>query len=146
MLHQVLIGSVLMIITTFIHAGGMALGFRWLTIIYTERSDIPSIFTRALVVGAFVIVMFVTTLVEAGVWAMTYSMLYAVSDFEKALYFSTVTYTTLGYGDIVLDAQWRLLSSFQAANGIIMFGWTTALIVVVIHHVSRSLRQLHSPR
>jgi voltage-gated potassium channel Kch len=106
----------------------------------------PSIFFRALVVGAFVVVMFVTTLVEASAWAVTYSMLYAVSDFEKALYFSTVTYTTLGYGDIVLDAQWRLLSSFQAANGIIMFGWTTALIVVVIYRVSRSLRQFDSRR
>jgi voltage-gated potassium channel Kch len=146
MLLQVLIGSVLMIITTFIHAGGMALGLRGLAIVYTDRSGMPSILIRALVVGAFVVVMFVTTLVEASAWAITYSMLYAVSDFEKALYFSTVTYTTLGYGDVVLDAQWRLLSSFQAANGIIMFGWTTALIVVVIYRVSRSLRHFESPR
>lgn len=146
MLLQVLIGSALMIITTFIHAGGMALGFRWFAIVYTERSGMPPIFFRALVVGAFVVVMFVTTLVEASVWALTYSMLYAVSDFEKALYFSTVTYTTLGYGDVVLDSQWRLLSSFQAANGIIMFGWTTALIVVVIYRVSRSLRQFEKSR
>ena len=41
--------------------------------------------------------------------------------------------TTLGYGDVTLSDQWRLLSSFQAANGTIMFGWTTALIVAAVH-------------
>lgn len=51
------------------------------------------------------------------------------------LYFSTVTYTTLGFGDVVMEPGWRLLSSFQAANGIIMFGWTTALIVAAVQFV-----------
>jgi hypothetical protein len=46
-----------------------------------------------------------------------------------------VTFTTLGYGDVVLDQQWRLLASFEAANGIIMFGWTTAIVMAVVHHV-----------
>ena len=40
-----------------------------------------------------------------------------------------VTFTTLGYGDIVLDENWRLLASFEAATGIIMFGWTTAIVL-----------------
>jgi voltage-gated potassium channel Kch len=64
-----------------------------------------------------------------------------VPGFERALYFSIVTYTTLGYGDIVLDENWRLLSSFQAANGIIIFGWTTAVIIVAIRTVSRRLSE-----
>ena len=41
----------------------------------------------------------------------------------------------LGYGEIVLDERWRLLASFEAANGIIMFGWTTAVVVAVVHRV-----------
>jgi hypothetical protein len=50
-----------------------------------------------------------------------------------------VTFTTLGYGDVVVEGSWRLLASFQAANGIILFGWTTALLVAVIRamHVAR---------
>jgi len=52
---------------------------------------------------------------------------------EPALYFSMVTYTTLGSGDVTLEDQWRLLGSFEAANGIVMFGWTTALIVAAVH-------------
>ena len=62
--------------------------------------------------------------------------------FEEALYFSTVTYTTLGYGDVILDERWRLLGSFEAANGIVMFGWTTALIFVAIRRFSRQLPRL----
>jgi voltage-gated potassium channel Kch len=142
MLIQILIGSTLMLITTIIHAGGMAVGLRWFTMTYAKRFGMASLLTRSLVVGALVLIMFVTTLVEASVWATTYSVLGAITEFEKALYFSTVTYTTLGYGDIVLDDRWRLLSSFEAANGIIMFGWTTALIIVAIQLISKTLRKL----
>ncbi|MGI9570612.1 MAG: potassium channel family protein, partial [Desulfobulbia bacterium] len=80
------------------------------------------------------------TLVEAGIWAITFTKLEALPDFLTAFYFSTVTYTTLGYGDIVLDDKWRLLASFEAANGVIMFGWTTALVIVAIHQISQSLK------
>ena len=62
-------------------------------------------------------------------------VLEAIQGFENAFYFSMVTYTTLGCGDIVLDERWRLLSSFEAANGIIMFGWTTAIVIYVVQRV-----------
>ena len=55
---------------------------------------------------------------------------------ETAHYFSTVTYTTLGYGDVTLEPAWRLLAAFQAANGTIMFGWTTAIVMAVIHRMA----------
>ena len=69
------------------------------------------------------------------VWAVTFLALNAIEGFERALYFSMVTFTTLGYGEIVLDKRWRLLSSFDAANGIIMFGWTTAIVIAVVQRV-----------
>jgi voltage-gated potassium channel Kch len=54
---------------------------------------------------------------------------------ETALYFSMVTFTTLGYGDVVLDERWRLMAAFEAANGIIIFGLTTAAVVAVVQRV-----------
>ena len=52
----------------------------------------------------------------------------AVASLEPALYFSTVTFVALGYGDIVLDAPWRLLSAIEAANGVILIAWSTAFM------------------
>ena len=64
---------------------------------------------------------------------------------EEATYFSFVTFTTLGYGDVVLSDRWRLLSSLEAANGIIMFGWTTAVVMAVVQRsFAKALR--HSNR
>jgi Ion channel len=47
------------------------------------------------------------------------------------------TFTTLGYGDITLDKDWRLLSSFEAANGLLMFGWSTALVFTAVQWIYR---------
>jgi hypothetical protein len=94
-----------------------------------------SIWRRAWVVSAVVMVMFLAALVESGLWAATYLAVGSISGIEQALYFSTVTYTTLGFGDLVLDDRWRLLSSFEAANGVIIFGWSTALIFAAVQRV-----------
>ena len=97
-----------------------------------------------MLISALVLMMFYASLFEALIWALTYLAVGAISGLEEALYFSTVTYTTLGYGDVLLDQSWRLLASFQAANGIIMFGWTTALIVAFLTHVVTQRRQAAS--
>ena len=79
-------------------------------------------------------------------WGILYLSAGAIEGVEKAFYFSMVTYTSLGYGDVVLEKPWRLLASFQAANGVIVFGWTTALIFAAVHRVYfSSLPETHSP-
>ena len=86
-------------------------------------------------VGGVVILMFLASVVETSAWAAAYLALGAIQGVEASLYFSTVTFTTLGYGDVVLKDQWRLLASFEAANGIIMFGWTTAIILAAVQRI-----------
>lgn len=87
------------------------------------------------IVSGTVLIMFLVSLVEVLIWACTYLVLNAIEGLEKAVYFSMVTFTTLGYGDVLLDERWQLLASFEAANGIIMFGWTTAIIIAVVQRV-----------
>ena len=53
----------------------------------------------------------------------------------EAIYFSSVTYTTLGYGDIVLTGEWRMLSAFEATNGMLLFGLSTALLFVLVERM-----------
>lgn len=144
MLLQIFIGSIVMIATVIIHAGGMAVGLRWLIIAHDHQLELRPILVRSLVVGMLVFIIFVATLLEAWIWALTYLYLDVLTDYESALYFSMVTYTTLGYGDVVLEQDWRLLSSIQAANGIIIFGWTTALLIVAIHRFSRTLKKIYA--
>ena len=86
-------------------------------------------------IGGIVLLLFFVSLLEVIVWSGTYLALGALEEFNTALYFSMVTFTGLGYGDIVLHSQWRVLASLQAANGILMFGWTTAMIVASIQNI-----------
>ena len=118
--------------TTAIHAGAMMLAMQ---VFELKKDRLTKRLTRISMVSGVVILMFLASVLEVLVWAITYLALNAIQGLEKALYFSTVTFTTLGYGDIVLAEQWRLLASFEAANGIIMFGWSTAIIIAVVRHV-----------
>ena len=78
---------------------------------------------------------------------MLYRALGAFEDFETALYFSGVTFTSLGFGDVVLHGRMRLLAPLQAANGLMMFGITTALFIAAVQQLSakRSHRAEKSP-
>jgi hypothetical protein len=67
--------------------------------------------------------------VEIWVYAILYFTIGAVPDFESALYFSTVAFSSLGYGDIVLSHEWRLVSAIEAVNGLILIGWSTAFLL-----------------
>ncbi len=79
--------------------------------------------------------LFLATVIEVWIWAILYLLLGAIATLEEAVYFSTSTFTTLGFGDIVLDEEWRVLSSFEAANGLLMFGWETALVFAAVQWV-----------
>lgn len=86
-------------------------------------------------VSLTVLIMFAASFLEALTWAFTYMCLHAIQSLEEALYFSIVTFTTLGYGDVTLSDKYRLLASIEAANGIIIFGWSTAITMAVVQRV-----------
>ena len=134
MLLNVAIAAFMMIVTTCIHAGGMELMLRG---VKNQKTGLRAWLrkTRIYWVVTTILVMFVVALLEALAWASVYLAFGALKGLEQALYFSLVTFTTLGYGEIVLDERWRLLASFEAANGIIMFGWSTAIVMAVVHRV-----------
>ena len=142
MLSQVLIGCILVLATVAVHVVGMSIALRWLAAMEIDPRHTSTAARRAAIVGGIVLVMFVATLLESLLWAGTYLALDAIQSFRQSAYFSMVTYTTLGYGDVVLGEEWQLLSSLQAANGVIIFGWTTAVIVVCINELSRTLARI----
>ena len=75
------------------------------------------------------LVLSIGSIVQMIAWALVYMALGQFGDFETALYFSGVTFTSLGFGDITLMGTARLLAPFQAANGLMMFGFSTAVLI-----------------
>lgn len=95
------------------------------------------------------LVMLLLHLIEIVVWAAAYMLLLPASQvptFETAVYFSVVTFTTVGYGDITLvDHEWRVLSGIEGLNGVVLVGWTTALLFAVFQRGWKGLTQAPRP-
>lgn len=77
-------------------------------------------------------------LVEIAFWAMLLVVCGEFREFGAAYYHSAVNYTTLGYGDLIMTPSWRLLGPLEAANGMLMFGVSIALIFAVIQGMLHS--------
>lgn|SRR5215211_505761 len=92
------------------------------------------------------IVLMLGNIIQIAFWALLYTALGAFEDFETAAYFSGVTFTSLGYGDVVLSGRMRLLAPLQAANGLMMFGITTAVFIAAVQHASEKWTAAHQAR
>ncbi len=91
--------------------------------------------------GVFVLAIsfaFVAHLTEIALWAALFVMCGEFKSFELAYYHSAVNYTTLGYGDLIMTPRWKLLGPFEAADGALMFGVSTAMIFAVAQRLMRA--------
>ncbi len=129
---QLFIGALLICVTVVIHAVALDVLIRWISananrmrLIFKRHWKVPMITLAVLGI-------FCAHVVQIWVWAVFYLVINVLPDMETALYFSTSTFTTVGYGDVILEKDWRLVSSFQSANGFILFGWSTAFIFEVM--------------
>ena len=141
MLRTSLIGATLVAITIVIHAIGSTMWVRHVTQRYSDDSDWRNRLSISILVQT-VLVLIALHAIEIMVWAGSYMVLLPdgeLASFEKAVYFSFVTFTTLGYGDITLSEGWRILSGIEALNGILLVGWTTALLFAFVQRMWRGL-------
>jgi voltage-gated potassium channel Kch len=132
LISHLIIGTILMVLTVVIHAVALD------RLMQSLKKYAPIIFKnhpktwKIIILAITVMTVFLSHIVQIWLWAVFYLAVNALPDFEEALYFSTTTFTTVGYGDVFLDKEWRLLSAFQSANGFIMFGWSTAFIFEIM--------------
>ena len=70
--------------------------------------------------------------IEIWLFAGLYLLLGEIGTLEEALYFSASTFSTLGYGDVVLSASWRLVAAMEGIIGFLLIGWSTAFLVSVV--------------
>jgi hypothetical protein len=134
---QLLVGLLISLACIAVHAIVMAL-VRW-SANRTSRAveGARTSIRLVLVMMASVSILMLAHVSEIAIWALSYDALHAVQDRTEAFYFAFVNYTTLGYGDILPVKRWRLLGPMSAMNGILLFGWSTAVIYDVLRTVAQ---------
>ncbi len=131
MWNNILIGCLLIVLTSFIHT----IITRIVLSIVQKKPGKQTPFRRIIHIDLIILIIMLATLIESAIWALTYLQIGSFDMFEEALYFSLVTYSTLGYGDVILSDSHRLLGAFEAANGVIMLGWSTAIVVSALQKI-----------
>jgi hypothetical protein len=132
MLQQVTLGSAVSLVNIAIHALVMIVILRCREGI---KEILPSLRPALSLVGvmvAIVSILMAGHLSQIVVWSITYALVGAASSGTDYLYFAFVNYTTLGYGDVVPARHWLLLGPMTAMNGVLLFGWSTAVIFHVL--------------
>jgi len=136
MLRQLLVGAAVSACNIVIHALVMAVVL-WVTrIVGSKKTWHPWLLLIAVMI-ATVSVLMVAHASEVIVWSLAYAIVNAAPDNADLVYFAFVNYTTLGYGDITPLASWRLLGPMTAMNGVLLFGWSTAVIFEVLRRAMR---------
>lgn len=130
MLVQLTLASFMVLVTVIVHLVGLAVLSRLLRshhrLMHPMRI-MPLTILLAAAVGIFAI-----HTIEIWLYAALYVQLGAIAGFEESLYFSTVTYASIGYGDVLLPQAWRILGAIEGATGVIMLGWSTAFLVSLL--------------
>jgi len=131
MLRQLLFGGGVSVANIAIHALVMTIVVQVVQRA-SAKSKIGSSIYLVMVMIPTVLVLMATHTVEVMVWAFAYFIVNAAPDGADRVYFAFVNYTTLGYGDVVPVTRWRLLGPMTAMNGVLLFGWSTAVIFEVL--------------
>ena len=140
MLDQVIVGGGTSLANLIIHA--VLLG----AIVWTVRriantdASIPGFLQYTLVIVATGTLLVAGHFTEVVLWAYTYALVDAAPAGTDLVYFAFGNYTTLGYGDVVPVPEWHLLGPMTALNGVMLIGWSTALIFEILR------RSGHDPK
>lgn len=138
MLPQLAIATLMVFATVMIHLVGVTTLARLLRFDPTAAEHHQQ-FSPTVAMLVLVIVLALVFLhgIEIWLYAGLYLYLDAVADLETAVYFSTMTYAAIGFGDSEMARQWRLVSAIEGVNGVLLLGWSTAFFVSVVARLRR---------
>jgi hypothetical protein len=128
---QFLVGSAVSIVNIAIHALVMTFVVQISRALASRDRSSQPLFLTWMMIGTVSILM-AAHAGEVLIWALAYSILGVTDKETNSIYFAFVNYTTLGYGDVIPNRKWQLLGPMTAMNGVLMFGWSTAVIFEVL--------------
>lgn len=132
LVRPMVVGTVAVICTILIHAVPLNAAMRLVSHEKRLRRIGVHFWLDTAIVASVVALALLAHLVEIAFWALLFFVFGEFSAFGTAYYHSAVNYTTLGYGDFIMSPAWRLLGPIEAANGMLLFGVSTAIIFTVI--------------
>ena len=141
MVRQLLFGGAVSLINIALHALVMTMVITVAQSASRRRTSKSPVFLIGVMIPTVAVLMLAHAL-EVIVWSLAYSIVDAAPPAANLVYFAFVNYTTLGYGDVIPVERWRLLGPMTAMNGVLLFGWSTAVIFEVLR---KTLARLESP-
>jgi hypothetical protein len=145
MLLNLLTGLPVMLLCLILQAIFVSTNLRYYARFKLVQEDRESQWLEIFLLSIVMLLMLVSNMAQMVIWAALFLLLGEFGDFTTALYHSAVNFVTLGYGDIVMSARWRLLGPLEAVNGILMFGVSTAVMTAavldVVKHRTARLKQ-----
>jgi voltage-gated potassium channel len=125
-----------------VQIAGMLLLIRWLTRA-RHVLESPNVRRRALLLLRLFVLIVLLHLLQVGLWAVVFWRARELPTLETAVYFSITTYTTVGFGDVVLGPGWRVLAGIEGLTGLLLVGWSTAFVFAVVNRMYEHWRQVH---
>lgn len=138
MLTVVLIGTAMIVMTVVLESFFIATAAVALERVAPRLVRLPFVLRSTVLLSALTLWLLAGISIALWMWAYLFVFLGEFESIEPAVYFSSVSATTLGYGDTLLSERWQLLSGFIAANGLVLFSLNTAFLF-------EALRQFNSP-
>lgn len=144
MLIQLLAGASVSVVNIMIHALATVGAISAARLASRGRASWPRLHLMYVMV-TIVLLLMLAHMIEIAVWSLFYAWVHAAPEGSDLLYFAFVNYTTLGYGDVTPVKAWQLVGPMAAMNGILMFGWSTAVLFEVLLRTIERLGSIAAP-
>jgi len=144
MVIQLSVGSFVSVINIMIHALATVAAVSIARGAGRRSASWPRLHLMGVMVATVLMLMLAHT-IEIVVWSLCYALVGAAPESSELFYFAFVNYTTLGYGDVTPVREWRLVGPMAAMNGILMFGWSTAVLFEVLLKTIEHLGAIAAP-
>jgi len=138
-----LLGLALLATCVIVQSVGMLVLIHWLARVRRVLES-PSTPRRVALLLRLFLGIVLLHLIQVGLWAVVFWHEQELPNLETALYFSLATYTTIGFGDVVVGPGWRVLAGIEGLTGILLVGWSTAFVFAVVNRMYEHWRQVHS--
>lgn len=146
MLLNLLLTGLLVVITFAIHFLGLVTLSAVLRHLGQHPANRITLIGQGLSLLLIVMALFGLHSIEIWVYTFVYLWIGALDTLDAALYYSISTFTTVGYGDVLLSREWRILGAAQSMNGFLLIGWSTAFLVGVTARVRAFEADIERPK